>query len=200
MVRIMRGPALRPTASLCLVLATTAPSGAGDEPPHTTALNEVELTVSSVAVGLLDQGCDYGSHRESIRLRGTGEARLTFEVLGGECTPEEYEFAVPRAEVEELLSQLFEQDFHRLEADYSGGSSLCIDCVEGYPPGTLFTLTTITSHAADITVTLRMADFEHTVHYSDGARVAGLTEWVDEWRPRLWRRAGFLRHFPPEER
>ena len=197
----MQNPKRRATfATLVVPVALLAGTLSATGLPETAALEEVQLTVVSEARGLLDQGCDYGNHREVISLGGTGEAELTFDILGEDCSPERREFHLPRSEVETMIRQLFEIDFHLLAADYTGEHSSCIDCVPGHPPGTLIRVDMITSHAPDITVTLRIADFEHSVRYHHGATVAGLREWVGQWQPILQRRAGFLRHFPLEDR
>ena len=182
--------------SVVLLAGTLSATGL----PESAALEDVQLTVVSEARGLLDQGCEYGNHREVISLAGTGEAELTFDILGEDCSPERREFQLARSEVETMIRQLFEIDFHLLAADYTGTHSSCIDCVPGHPSGTLFRVDMITSHAPDITVILRIADFEHSVRYHHGAKVPGLGEWVAQWQPMLRRRVGFLKHFAPEDR
>lgn len=185
-------------AILVALLALLSRTLVASNLPEVASLEDVQLTVVSVARGLLDQGCDYGSHREEISISGTGQAQHTFEIDG--CPPERREFDLPTSEVETMISELLELNFHLLAADYEAAQSVCVDCVAGYPSGSLIRLDTVTSHAPDVTVTLRIAEFEHSVHYHHGATVLGLSEWVAQRKPTLWRKAGFLRHFAPEDR
>lgn len=184
-----------------LLLATAALFAGNESPlPPSAALEEVQLTIVSRVVGLLNEGtCADGNHLETFTIRGTGEGWHTFDV-GGDCPEEVRAFELSREEVETLVSNLLGVYFYLLEPDYGALPMACIDCSTDAPPGTLTPLITVTDHTDDITVTLRIGDREHTVRYHNGALVPGLTEWVRTWQPVFWRRAGFLQRFDPEDR
>lgn len=192
---------LRSCLTPVLVLAVSLPVFAADSGrPTSVPLSEVEISIVSIAVGLLDQGCEFGSHRASFVIEGTGQARFEFEILGREeCPAEVREFELSRRRVEDLLDRLWSAYFFDLAAEYSGRPGVHLD-YETDPPGTLADMIAVTDHDLDVTVEVKLGEFAHSVHFEHGAEVPGLTPHIRDLLPKLWRKSGFRRHLPPEQR
>ena len=92
-------------------------------------------------------------------IAGTGEGRFEFEIAGGECPVEVYEFSLTSEEVKGLLDGLWAAHFFRLEAHYSGQPGVMVDEESG---GRLIEVVTMSFHASDVTVTVRLGDFAHS--------------------------------------
>ena len=122
--------------------------------------------------------------------------RFEVEILGETCPVEVFEFSLAPEEVEKLLQGLWEARFFDLKDRYSGQPGVMID----RESGELVDVVSVTTHTADVTTTIRLGEFEHSVRFDHGAQVPGLTPLISDLLHDLRRRSGFQRHLPPEER
>jgi hypothetical protein len=167
-------------AALCLIISL--PSEAS-ELPGTVRSGEVEIRiVSSSPPIILRQSCTEGPYTKTLMVKGTGEAQLRLQIRGQPpCPPEVTDFEVSAGDYLEMLNGLLAIRFHRLDREYSGREQYIV-----HGPGTLQRVISVCSDCADdVTVSLEMGEYQHTVHWGDGAEVPGLREWVSRWRAEL---------------
>ena len=163
--------------------------------PDNVAADEIEVRIKSRVVGMLNTGCDYGNNTETLIVSGTGAAQLLFQVHSEEdCPLETTDFHLPQDEVLRMLNELLATQFEYLDSEYSQRTHLIIE-----PDGTFSQLISITTHGIDITVTLGLGEYQHSVRYYHGAQVPGLIDWARHWKSALEKRANFRWHRPEVE-